>query len=276
MNCAYCLKPIETNQQTIFNGSVYHKECLRMVTLCPVCKKDIYSTPKKKMFKVEDHWVHEHCLRKINRCWLCGTYALSSIKIDDYRMACSKHFENIIMDYPDDLLHECKQTLKAIGFYPDHKIHFKLTDVYEFCKLNKIHPSQFQYFKDKIIFNFGRIHSTFNPNESIDRYDHHIYIVNGLNRENFIWTIGHEVCHAVQFEVHHGNIQMLSQEIVEGTAEYIGFYLARQFGVSKDHLLNALNRTDFYGKSFKKVYAMMSKQNHNIAYLKKLISLPIL
>jgi hypothetical protein len=175
----------------------------------------------------EPHYVCGACSRSPDRCAVCSLPlgAKARHPLPDGRLYCERDWPTLVLEQrqAEELFRQARREtgrmLADWGRLPDENIVFTLVDKDEFLRQYRRTPSMHD--PEKIE---GLTRSQQLPD---GRFEHRIFVLNGLRRGHFLAVCAHEYAHAWLAE-HGRKARQIHHDTVEGFCELLAWKLVEQ------------------------------------------------
>jgi hypothetical protein len=194
------------------------------VTHCDACGNllgGIVYRDQDKLAK-KDHWLCEPCSRSKDYCEVCNrTLGLKGRRsLPDGRLYCERDWAGLVTDAreAERLFHDTRREVAALlrhwGEVPDDNVTFTLVDKDEFLR---------QYRRSPTVHNPETVMGLTRSRQVKEgKFEHDIFVLNGLRKEGFMAACAHELTHAWMAE-HARKQRALHDDTVEGFCELVAW-----------------------------------------------------
>lgn len=194
------------------------------VTHCDVCGNRLAGLVYRETDQLakKDYWLCETCSRSQDACALCQrTLGLKGRRaLPDGRLYCERDWALLVTEAreAERLFHDTRRNVAALlrhwGEVPDSNVTFTLVDKDEFLR---------QYRRSPTVHNPETIMGlTRSRQPQPGRFEHDIFVLNGLRKEGFMAACAHELTHAWMAE-HQRKQRALHDDTVEGFCELVAW-----------------------------------------------------
>lgn len=197
-----------------------------IASMCELCSRNFGDTKyrDRDLLRNKEIWLCRNCSLIKDRCDACGRIVggRSPRRLPDERFYCETDWKGLILEQREaetmfnDVVREMTRMLTGWGTAPDTNITFTLVDKDEFLRQHRRTPS---HHNPELIMGLTRSKDSGNG-----RFEHSIFVLNGLLRERFRAVCAHEFGHAWLAE-HEKKKRALHDDTVEGFCELLAWKL---------------------------------------------------